>query len=249
MCICYESLLIIIMTHKSNIINSAIATGIAEIATLPICTIKTNYQNTNSISIYQTIKSLYINGGIKSFYRASPAAISSQIFSTSSKYFLYKYFESKNFKHSNKVLNGIMAGILTSLITHPIDTIKIHLQMNSSFKHQFKIDGLKLFYKGYSKTFGKTFISSCLFLPVYDKLNENLKNSFTASMLSAIISTTTMQPLDYLKTRHIYGLPLYQGFNPKIYYKGLSLNLMRVVPHFVIVMTTIDALNKNLIFN
>nr|QZX42720.1 mitochondrial carrier [Mimivirus sp.] len=232
------------MSNQNNIINSAIATGIAEIMTLPICTIKTNYQNTNSTSMYQTIKHIYNQGGIQAFYRASPAAIMSQIFSTSSKYFLYKWFEKQNIPYSNKILNGLMSGIISSLLTHPIDTIKIHLQMNANLKNEFKIHGPKLLYRGYSKTFGKAAIGSCLFFPIYDKIYENIGNSLTASMMSAIISATIMQPLDYLKTRHIYGLSLYQGYNIKYYYKGLFLNLFRVVPHFMIVMTTIDYLNK-----
>lgn len=193
--LCYESNNI--MSNQTNIINSAIATGIAEIMTLPICTIKTNYQNTNSISMLQTMKHIYNQGGIQAFYRASPAAIMSQIFSTSSKYFLYRWFENQNILYSNKVFNGLMSGIISSLLTHPIDTIKIHLQMNASFKNEFKIHGPKLLYRGYSKTFGKTAISSCLFFPLYDKIYENIGNSLTASMMSAIISTTIMQPLDY----------------------------------------------------
>ena len=47
------------MNNLENFKNSAIATAIAEVATLPICTIKTNYQNTNSTSIIQTIKNIY----------------------------------------------------------------------------------------------------------------------------------------------------------------------------------------------
>ena len=70
------------------------------------------------------------------------------------------------------------------------------------------------------------------------------ENAISASFMSAIISTTIMHPIDYLKTRHIYGLPLYSGFNPFNYYKGLALNLARIVPHFVITMTTIDTLTN-----
>ncbi|AGF84956.1 carrier protein [Moumouvirus goulette] len=232
------------MSCSRDFVNSAIATGFAEIMTLPICTFKTNYQN-GSTTMNQCLQNIYKNGGIKAFYRASLPAITSQIFSTSSKYFLYRYFEVCDFTYSNKILNGICAGVLTSLMTHPIDTIKIHLQMNTSFTKELKIHGPKIFYRGYSKSFGKTIVSSSLFFPLYDKLHDKFKNAIVASMCSAIISTTLMQPLDYLKTRHIYGLSLYQGLNPKYYYKGLTLNLARVVPHFMIVMTTIDFLNKN----
>jgi len=47
-----------------------------------------------------------------------------------------------------------------------------------------------------------------------------------------------------MKTRQIYGLPWFQGYHPRLYFKGLSLNLIRIVPHFVIVMTTVDVLRN-----
>lgn len=76
-----------------------------------------------------------------------------QVFSTSSKYFLYRYFEDQNWKYSNKVIYAIAGGgVITSLISHPVDAIKIHLQMNTSFWLQFKQLGPKIFYRGYNKT-------------------------------------------------------------------------------------------------
>jgi hypothetical protein len=240
-----------------NLYYAAIGTSLAEIVTLPVCTLKTNFQNGSSKSIVETAKSMYISGGIKMFYRASYPAVVSQVFSTSSKYVLYRYLDENSIlvnksdkscsqihNFSCKVLNGMTAGIMSSLITHPVDTIKIHMQMNTPFVPQLKIHGLKLFYRGYSKTLSKICVSSSLFFPLYDFCNEKIHNPIIASAISASIATTLMQPLDYLKTRHIYGSVLYQGWNPLIYYKGLSLNLARTVPHFIIVMTTIDFLKK-----
>ena len=231
-------------THAQNIINSAIATATAEILTLPICTIKTNYQNTDGRTIYSTCQTIYRRNGVSGFYNASFPAIASQIISTSSKYFFYKYLEGENYRYSNKILNGMMSGIMSSLITHPIDTVKIHYQMDKPLLPEIRRHGIRLFYRGYSKSFGKACLGSSLFFPIYDYINNQIHTPVVASLLSAIISTTIIQPMDYLKTRHIYGLPLYQGFKFGVYYKGLSLNLMRIVPHFMIVMTTIDYLQR-----
>lgn len=228
-----------------NLKNSAIATGIAEVLTLPICTIKTNYQNSSSTSIKCTTQSIYNKSGIKGFYKASFPAISSQIFSTTTKYVFYQWLNDQNYKYNNKVTNGIAAGIMSSLMTHPIDMIKIYRQMNTNFKPEIKKYGPMVFYRGYSKTFGKILLSSALFFPLYDMYYEKTSNAIVSSFGSAVTSTLIMHPVDYLKTRHIYNLPLYQGFNPKIYYKGLSLNLLRIVPHFMIVMTIIDYLKNN----
>lgn len=235
-----------------NVMASSAATALAEFTTLPVCTIKTNFQNQcskSSLSIPQTIKKIYNLSGIKGFYAASPAAIASQVISTSSKYVLYRYFEDKNMKYSNKLLNGLISGVITSLFTHPLDCIKIYMQMGSSqkkrsFINDLKEFGPKLFYRGYDKTLFKTCVGSSLFFPLYDTINTYTDSYFLASLMSAIISTTAVQIFDYLKTRHIYGLPLYQGLNPKTYYKGYTLNLMRVVPHFMIVMISIEHFKK-----
>jgi len=220
-----------------NLFSAASAVTIAEIATLPICTTKTNHINTKSTSIVNTVKNVYASGGIRAFYRASIPATITQIFSSTSKFVLYKYF---NTKSQYTVLNSVAAGVITSMVTHPLDGLKIYMQMNNSFLNDLRDIGPKLLYRGYSKSFSKTVIGSALFFPLNDYLKVKTKSPFYGSMISAVVSTLVMHPLDYLKTRHIAGLSLYEGFNPLIYYKGLSLNLARIVPHFVIMMTLID---------
>ena len=97
--------------------------------------------------------------GIKSFYKASFPAIFSQIFSTSSKYVLYRYIDNNQFT-TNKFLNGMIAGITSSLFTHPMDIVKIHMQMNKKFIPELKKIGPTIFYRGYSKSFTKIMLSS-----------------------------------------------------------------------------------------
>lgn len=239
-----EKNMVVQTSVKKNLFNSAIATGIAEFVTLPACTIKTNYQNTNSLSITKTTKEIYGKYGVRGFYSASFPAISSQIISTSSKYVFYRYLEDQQFQYSNKVLNGIASGVTSSLITHPIDVIKIHWQMNDPLAPKLKENGIKLMYRGYSKTFSKVCLASSLFLPIFDYCKQITDSAFLASACSAVISTSVMHPVDFLKTRHVYGKQLFIGWNPLLYYKGISINLLRIVPHFVIVMTTIEYLNK-----
>lgn len=82
----------------------------------------------------QTAKEIYRQNGLKTFYRASFPAITSQMFSTSSKFVFYRKLEDLQLPYTNKVTNGIIGGVASSLVTHPIDAIKIHLQMNKSFK-------------------------------------------------------------------------------------------------------------------
>lgn len=232
----------------NNFYSSLIGTGIAEIITLPICTLKTNFQNSNHQSIKELTKKIYLKHGIKAFYNASFPAIAGQMISTSTKYTIYKYLTS-NEKNpiKNRFVNGMIGGITSSLMTHPLDVIKVHLQMNYNFTSELKKEGFKLFYRGYSKTFTKIAISSSCFFPIYDTIFDKIPNPLISSTVSGFISAIIMHPVDYLKTRHMSGKPLYQGFNPLVYYKGLTLNLLRIVPHFIITMTTIEYLKEKLI--
>lgn len=228
----------------NNIIASAVSTCVAEIATIPICTIKTNYQNKNT-SIYNVIKNISKNG-IQQYYMSSPWALLSQIVSTTSK---YTFYEKLKTYIDNKFLSGTISGFLSSIFTHPIDVIKIHKQMGEKIDHYHK-KTLYFYYRGYSKTFFKSTIGSTFFFPIYDIIYDNIKNVQASALFSAVISTIILQPIDYMKTTQIYN-------NKKIIsekklnislcqlYKGLSLNLFRVVPHFLITMTLLEYI-KNL---
>lgn len=231
----------------NNVINSSIATCVAEIITLPICSIKTNYQNTivNNVSIMNTIQNMYKNNGLKIFYSASIPALSSQILSTSSKFSIYKYLDTNNKITQNKLANGFMAGILSSLMTHPIDVFKIYWQMNKSVVSDIYKNNLSILYRGYSKSFIKSSISCSIYFPLYEILGNYFENKIINAVLSSSLATLIIHPIDYLKTRHIAGLPLYNGFNPINYYRGLTLNMTRIVPHFVITMYCIEKLSNN----
>lgn len=227
-------------SNINNLIASSCATTCAEILTLPICTIKTNYQtnyqtNYHKGGIIKTVKNIYQIRGLKGFYSASIPAISAQVISTAGKYTLYRVGTSNNFP---KVLSGIGAGIIVSTITHPFDFLRISLQRDDPIVWES-------IYRGYSKTLIKVTIGSSLYLPIYDIIKSYIDNVFVASLTSAIISTTLIQPFDYIKTRNIAGLNWYQGSNPLIYFRGCSLNLLRVVPHFITVMCLTELLTRN----
>ena len=128
-----------------DFINSSTATILAEIATLPICTTKINFQNGTHINIRSTILSIYNTRGIKGFYKASLPSVSGQVLSIVSKYTLYRKLNEINNSHwSMKYLNGILCGLAVSLITHPLDVIKVNMQMNT--KELIKKFSFKFFY-------------------------------------------------------------------------------------------------------
>ena len=91
---------------------------------------------------------------------------------------------------------------------------------------------------------GITIAATGVLIPADQVMLDHVRIQADGTRLAALTSTIIIQPLDYLKTRHIYGQSLYEGGfkNLSSYYKGLSLNLMRIVPHFMITMLMIEYL-------
>ena len=200
----------------------------------------------------QCIKQIYETGGVWAFYRSSLWFVGSQVLSTSSKYVLYKHFEERNNPNKlmgQRVKNGIIGGVLSSLITHPVDFFKVHAQMGhpiSRIVRNIYMEGVTTMYRGYTKSFAKVLVSTSIFFPVYDMLLDSVRfTPFQASSLTGILGTVCMHPFDYIKVRHIYNLPLFQGFSPRPYFRGLGLHLARVVPHFAITMTVLQHLKDS----
>ena len=241
-----------------DLIISSIATIIAEILTLPICTVKTIYQtNLKYKSIIDVCKVTYKNRGLLGFYNASLPAIASQTVSTSTKFTSYMFLRSV--RHiapddiMNNIINGIGAGIISSVFTHPFDVIKIHKQNGLSFSYELKRHGLSLFYRGWSKSLSKSIILTSIIFPMYDFYKFKIKNILVAAALSSITATVILQPIDYLKVRHISGEKLYQSnmgliSTIRYFYRGFHVNLSRVIPHFTITMSLIDLFKNNLKF-
>lgn len=220
-----------------NIICAVIGTSLAELFTFPLSTVKTNYQTSMGLSIVDTSKKIIKRDGIKGLYRAAFYGIASQVISTTMRYTLYQHLKEPC---QNNFLAGGISGALSAIVTHPLDVIRTYKQLNRYIYKQFKNYRLKIFYRGYSKTFFKSSLSSLLFLPLFDFYNGYANNNFIAALCSGVTSTIIIQPLDYMKTLQISNIPYAQGYSIIPYFKGLSLNLSRVVPHFVITMVVIE---------
>lgn len=231
-----------------NLVAISLGTCMAELATIPICTIKTNYQtNMHNKTIPSTIAHIYKTRGWVGFINASHIAVISQIVSTSVKYTSYEKI--KNIRGSdntigNNIVNGCVAGIIASFFSHPLDTLKIHQQSDIAISPRLNSDGLRLLYRGFSKTIIKNILMTGSILPLYD-----MYKSFTGiPLVSAMLTTTTvtlfLQPIDFLRVRHIAGKSLFLGYDIRNYYRGLSINYIRVMPHFAITMTVTEYIKK-----
>lgn len=238
------------MSIDINIRNKLLSTGIstlfAEIITLPICTIKTVYQN-NNLNTINTINYIYKQNNLKGFFSASTPAIISQIMSTSSKFTIYEYIKNKRNTSKNDIINnsinGGLSGILGSLLTHPIDIWKNFSQRNESYINFLKNKNtnlLKKLYNGYTGNIGKNIaLYSCLY-PINDYYNSHFNSLFISAPLTTITVSLIVQPFDYYKTVKIAGT------NPTNYFRGFHLMVFRSIPHFMITMILSDFFYKKL---
>lgn len=236
-----------------NCFSSCFGTLVAEILTLPICSIKTIYQNNNDLTIKSTIDTIMKNQGLKGFFLASTPAIITQILSTSSKFTIYekiKYIrKTEDSNIFNNSLNGIISGLAGSLITHPFDVWKNFTQRNDNYfqfinqaRKQTFIKFIKMgLYPGYTGSIGKNIALYSILFP----LNDFYKSQFNSIYISAPLTTLTVslivQPFDYYKVVKI------AGNKPSKPFRGFSLMLARNIPHFTITMIVTDLIKKQFI--
>lgn len=227
--------LLTLVIMLDNLIPSIIGTFIAEIITLPICTVKTVYQN-NNLSLKETINLIKKNSGYKGFIQASMPAILGQIISTSTKYTFYNYIKDLRQTKSNDLisnsLNGITGGLLGSVFSHPIDVWKNYLQRNENFP--WKSLNPRLYYQGYTASIYKNIVLySCLF-PIYDYYKNKFNSIYISSVCTTITVSFIIQPFDYYKTIKM------SGYNHTLklsnFSRGFGLMLARSIPHFFITM-------------
>lgn len=198
--------------------SSAIATLFAEILTLPLAIMRT----TKHIGENDVMK--HVGKTLK----CSPYAVVTQIVSTSSKYTTYRMLGEKG---NNRLMNATIAGVVAGVMIQPFEVINLHKQTGR--------DNYVL-WRGMSKTMLRNVMSAHLFVPTYDYFHKKTENSLKSGVISGLICSAVISPVDYLKTRHIYGMKYGNVFT------GCGFNCLRVTTHFTITMVIIDLMMKRL---
>lgn len=252
---------------------SAVTIGIAaipaEILTLPICAIRTNYMaNVKSIikdnslsdserkipkvSIRQVTMNIYNQRGLYGFFNATAPAVMSQILSSSSKYTMYEgfkhYYGNGDNNFGKNALFGTISGVSGGLITAPFDRARALRQHNDgpttrsfgSIGRLYLSNPMEA-WKGYSFSFGKNVVLYSTLYPGYDLIKSyNNGNPVVASFIAPLIISGILQPIEFARTRHMLGLEWKMGWNPRPYYTGYTLTAGRAIPHFMITMCTME---------
>lgn len=234
---------------EKRMVATAISAGISELITIPVCTLKTVYQTQHYNKIRDAMSHIYKSAGIKGYYSASPMAVISQVGSTTTKYSIYHALKTHRATRDNDILNnsinGIVGGVVGGFLVHPIDVVKNYQQRNKSYIQDFKKIGVRLIYRGHSQTIAKNIVLYSLLYPTYDFYKSKELSPFMASTLTTISTTGVLHPIDLCRVKMMAGQSPFVNTKLKDYYKGISINLMRTMPHFVITMTGINYLMTN----
>ena len=219
--------------YLAGTIGGAIGTTISH----PFDTLRINLQTNPKLSILQATKNIYKSNGLLGFYRGIiPPLVGislekSIVFGT-----FYNLEKNHNFK--NNIINGFIAGFLSTIIVTPVERLKIALQTNQSIKN-VKMNTL---YSGWSATVFRESLGYAIYFKTYQTLkiynNDSKLKTFINGSLSGMSAWMFIYPSDRVKTivqnqnkkykdviKEIYRTEGLKG-----YYRGFSLALLRCIP-------------------
>ena len=214
----------------------------------PFDTLKTNIQNANVFANKILDIRLFIKHPI-TLYKGVSYPLVMNCIGTSLLFGNYNYFYKET---NNRLLSGILTGIISAIILTPFDYKKIQLQIQKpyspsphtqqtqhtqqthktlydKYKYNYKsIKNIKKYYIGFSYALGREIIATPIYFYSYYYLSD-ITNPFIAGGISGINSWLFSYPIDTLKTRK-------QIFHQKTFkelckigslYNGLSITLLR----------------------
>lgn len=232
-----------------RMILAGVSSVISQTATHTIETIKVRMQTSgeqgrvskgNYTGILSTIKSILSQEGPKALYKGIYAAWGRELIYSSLRLGLYEpfkklYSSSKNQQMPfwKKFLSASSAGLVASVISNPIDFLKIRMQnwegqSESIFWHIRKVwgeAGIIGFYRGVQITIIRAVINNGAKMSTYDHIKnyfkrvrgykDGLKLQFSCSMVAGFIMCLFAAPFDLTRSR-VFSQ---DAANPK--YRGL----------------------------
>ena len=142
-----------------------------------------------------------------------------------------------------KYLNGGISGMCGILLSHPIDTIKTHIQTGNklnTFKPSFSN-----FYKGISAPLVGVGIEKAIVFGTYNYMYSKTDNIPLSGAVSGLIASLVVTPYERIKIlRQNLQVVSFKDLNFRFLYKGFTPTFFREMPGFAIYFTTYEYLKK-----
>jgi solute carrier family 25 carnitine/acylcarnitine transporter 20/29 len=142
-----------------------------------------------------------------------------------------------------KYLNGGISGMCGILLSHPIDTIKTHIQTGNklnTFKPSFSN-----FYKGISAPLVGVGIEKAIVFGTYNYMYSKTDNIPLSGAVSGLIASLVVTPYERIKIlRQNSQIVSFKDLNFRFLYKGFTPTFFREMPGFAIYFTTYEYLKN-----
>lgn len=147
---------------------------------------------------------------------------------------------------------GLIAGSVATIISHPFDTIKIHIQIKKdfNFKSRTFIQNIKWFYSGVTPCIIGYSIEKSLIFGTYLTLVNNLKldkqnilHTFFAGLTSGLVASISITAFEQIKTDLQLKQPI--SFRISHLYKGLYYTAAREGIGFSIYFNVYNQFNNS----
>ncbi len=185
---------------NENFTNGVIAGALARTIIAPLDFLKIRYQINKNYSIKYIIK----NEGYLSFWKGNFVGSMYYAIYCGNQFLIYEYLK-KNY-NLNPLLNGGIAGLGTSLVTYPLDSIKTRLvSQSNTFIYRNIID---IFKKNPKYLFDGLGIHLFSIVPytsskfyTYELLNSYNINIISSGAIAGAMAQTITMPMDNIEKR------------------------------------------------
>ena len=143
----------------------------------------------------------------------------------------------------NYYIIGCISGMSGIILSHPIDSIKTHLQTSNT---AFNLS-IKNLYRGISSPLIGVGIEKAIVFGTYNYCKKQFNNVPISGAISGLTASLIVSPYERIKimkqTNQAIGIKQY--FNPNFMFKGLSATFTREVPGFAIYFSTYEGLKNH----
>jgi hypothetical protein len=145
----------------------------------------------------------------------------------------------KNTIYNNYYIKGCISGMTGILISHPIDSIKTHIQTNNNTIFKYSVRNL---YRGIISPMIGVGIEKAIVFGTYNLCIDNNYNIPVSGAISGLVASLIVSPYERIKIMHQTS----QKINIKSLqlFKGLGTTFTREVPGFAIYFSTYEMLKN-----